>query len=104
MFAPLQSRTAELLLDQSGPAAAAQVPETVLLVDDGRIYSESTAALRVLRRLTFPWNLAYVLVVVPKPIRDAVYAAVARRRYRWFGKRDVCMIPTPELRARFLED
>jgi predicted DCC family thiol-disulfide oxidoreductase YuxK len=58
----------------------------------------------VARGLGFPWNLAYVFVVVPKPLRDGVYAWVARHRYQWFGKRDVCMIPTVDLRTRFLDD
>ena len=48
--------------------------------------------------------LAYVAIIVPRPLRDAIYAWIARNRYRWFGKRDQCLVPTPALRARFLDD
>ena len=101
-FASLQSKAAAALLNgqvQSGP-----LPDSVLLAEDGRIYTRSTAALRVARGLGFPWNLSYGFVMVPKPLRDAVYDWVARNRYAWFGKRDVCMVPTPDQRARFLDD
>ena len=58
--------------------------------------------MRIARRLTFPWPLAYAFVVVPRPLRDWIYTLVARRRYQWFGKRDVCMMPTPALATRFI--
>ncbi len=101
-FASLQSNAAASLLNgriQNGP-----IPDSVLLVEDGRIYTQSTAALRVARGLGFPWNLSYGFLIVPKPLRDAVYDWVASNRYEWFGKRAVCMVPTPDLRARFLDD
>jgi predicted DCC family thiol-disulfide oxidoreductase YuxK len=101
-FASLQSNAAGALLNgriQNGP-----VPDSVWLVEDGRIYTQSTAALRVARGLGFPWNLSYGFIIVPKPLRDAVYDWVASNRYAWFGKRDVCMVPTPDLRDRFLDD
>jgi predicted DCC family thiol-disulfide oxidoreductase YuxK len=72
------------------------------LIDQGRVYARSTAALRIARRLSFPWPLVYALIVVPRPLRDLFYDVIARNRYRWFGKRDACLIPTPELRKRFL--
>ena len=100
-FASLQSPAAAALLNgrlQHGP-----LPDSVVLVDGDHIYTQSTAALRVARGLGFPWNLSYVFIVVPLPLRDIVYAWVARNRYGWFGKRDVCMVPTPDLRARFLD-
>jgi predicted DCC family thiol-disulfide oxidoreductase YuxK len=99
-FATLQSDAARRLLQ----AAPQPVPDTLVLVENGRVFLRSTAALRVVRGLRFPWPLAFVLVVVPRPLRDWVYDIVARNRYRWFGRRDVCMVPTPELRARFLSD
>ncbi len=101
-FASLQSHAAAKLL--KGRYQVVDVPESIVLVDGDRLYTQSTAALRVARGLRFPWNLAYAFVIVPKPIRDVVYGWVARNRYQWFGKRDVCMVPTPELRARFLTD
>jgi predicted DCC family thiol-disulfide oxidoreductase YuxK len=66
------------------------------------VYRRSTAVLRIARGLGFPWNLATVFLIVPRPIRDAVYRWVARNRYRWFGKKDTCRLPSPEERARFL--
>jgi predicted DCC family thiol-disulfide oxidoreductase YuxK len=99
-FATLQSDAARRLLQ----AAPQPLPDTLVLVENGRVFLRSTAALRVARGLKFPWPLAFVLVVVPRPLRDWVYDVVARNRYRWFGRRDVCMVPTPELRARFLSD
>jgi predicted DCC family thiol-disulfide oxidoreductase YuxK len=63
----------------------------------------SDAAIRVVRRLGLPWSLLAVAAVVPRGVRDAVYSWIARNRYRWFGRRDACMVPTPELRARFLD-
>jgi predicted DCC family thiol-disulfide oxidoreductase YuxK len=97
-FAPLQSEAASRLLG----AAPQPLPDSLVLVEDGRLFTRSTAALRVARGLRFPWPLAYVFVAVPRPLRDWVYDAVARNRYRWFGRRDVCMVPTPELQSRFL--
>jgi predicted DCC family thiol-disulfide oxidoreductase YuxK len=67
------------------------------------VYTRSSAALRIARGLPFPWSLARVLNFVPRPLRDGVYDFVARHRYGWFGRTSVCMAPTPELRARFLE-
>jgi predicted DCC family thiol-disulfide oxidoreductase YuxK len=99
-FATLQSDAARRLLQ----AAPQPLPDTLVLVENGRVFLRSTAALRVVRSLRFPWPLAFVLVVVPRPLRDWVYDILARNRYRWFGRRDVCMLPTPELRARFLSD
>jgi predicted DCC family thiol-disulfide oxidoreductase YuxK len=99
-FATLQSDAARRLLQ----AAPQPLPDTLVLVENGRVFLRSTAALRVARGLKFPWPLAFVLVVVPRPLRDWVYDILARNRYRWFGRRDVCMVPTPELRARFLSD
>ena len=101
-FASLQSAAAAALLNGRGPLPPSM--DSVVLVDGGRVYTQSTAALRVARGLGFPWNLAYALLAVPERLRDAVYGWVARHRYRWFGKRDVCMMPTAELQARFLND
>ena len=99
-FATLQSDAARRLLQ----AAPQPLPDSLVLVENGQVFLRSTAALRVVRSLRFPWPLAFVLVAVPRPLRDWVYDIVARNRYRWFGRRDVCMVPTPELRARFLSD
>ena len=76
--------------------------DSFVYVKDGQFYTESTAALRVARDLGGAWSLLWGLMIVPRFLRDAVYRLVARNRYRVFGKQDVCIIPTPELRARFL--
>ncbi len=75
---------------------------SVYLVEEGRIFSKSTAALRIARHMNFPWNLSYGFIIVPRFIRDAVYDLIAANRYRWFGKKEVCRLPSPEERARFV--
>ena len=77
-------------------------PDSVVLIESGSLYTHSAAALRIARHLRWPWRGLYVLVAVPRPVRDAAYRWFSRRRYRWFGKTDACRVPTPELRARFL--
>ncbi len=101
-FASLQSDAGRAALADSG-----EVPEdeirTIILIEDGRLFRESTAALRIAGRLTGPWSLLYYLLTgVPRPLRDGAYRWFARNRYRWFGKRDTCRLPEPEIRARFL--
>ncbi len=100
-FASLQSDEARAFLAAHGNHADALL-DTVVLADGGGIHEQSTAALRVLRGLGLPWSLLYGLLAVPRPLRDAVYRWVAANRYRWFGKKDTCRLPTPEERARFV--
>jgi len=100
-FAPLQSETATTLIGRTADPLA--MPDSIVLVDDGRLYVRSTAALRIARRLRFPWPLLWLFMAVPRPLRDWVYDLIARHRYGWFGKRDSCMVPTKEIRDRFLE-
>lgn len=100
-FAPLQGeRGRELLAGHGRPADRL---DTIMLLEDGRLYERSGAALRIARRLSGLWPLLTVFLVVPAPLRDAVYSFIARRRYRWFGRTDQCRIPTPDLRDRFLD-
>jgi predicted DCC family thiol-disulfide oxidoreductase YuxK len=99
-FGALQSDPARAYLDAFG--LSGDVLDSVVLIEGGRLYRRSTAALRILRRLSPPWPLAYLLVAIPRPVRDRVYDWIAGRRYRWFGKRSACRVPTPELRSRFL--
>jgi len=75
---------------------------TVILLEDGQIYTKSSAVLRIVRRLRFPYPLAYIFVVIPRPVRDSLYSWISQNRYSWFGKRDSCMIPTPDLIDRFV--
>jgi predicted DCC family thiol-disulfide oxidoreductase YuxK len=76
--------------------------DTAILVVGDRVHRKSSASLRVLRYLSGAWPLLSVLLLIPKPIRDWLYDRFAERRYRWFGRRDDCLVPTPELRERFL--
>jgi predicted DCC family thiol-disulfide oxidoreductase YuxK len=101
VFAPLQSDLGQRVLSNMG----GRDPEldSVVLVEGERISTHSTAALRVALRLSGPWPLLGMLgYLVPRFLRDPLYRAFARRRYVWFGKRETCRVPTPELRQRFL--
>ncbi len=76
--------------------------DALVLVEGERAYRKSGAALRILRRLRWPWPVLFGLIAVPAFVRDFVYDFLARRRYRWFGRKDECMVPTAEVRERFL--
>jgi predicted DCC family thiol-disulfide oxidoreductase YuxK len=101
-FTPLQSQAGARLMREFGfdPAEA----KTFVLIADGRPYVKSDAAIRLSRYLAGAWKMLAVIKVVPRPMRDWAYDVVARNRYRWFGRFDACMVPTPELRARFLDE
>ena len=100
-FAPLQGAYGGRLLAWLGRGGIS--PDTFLLQADGRVYVQSEGALRTLRGLGPPWSLLYMFIILPAGLRDAVYAYVARNRYRWFGRRETCYLPTPGLRGRFLD-
>jgi predicted DCC family thiol-disulfide oxidoreductase YuxK len=100
-FAPLQSQAAAALLARHGRRSPPE-PQAVVLLEGGRTWEGSDAVLRIARGLRGPWRLARVLAAVPRPLREAAYRLVARNRARWFGRRDACRVPAPELRARFL--
>ena len=99
-FAPLQSEVGGTILGRAG--LPLDESETLVLVEGDRYEIKSTAALRIARRLSGLWPLFYVLVIVPRPLRDFCYDVVARNRYQWFGQRDECYVPTSEERTRFL--
>jgi predicted DCC family thiol-disulfide oxidoreductase YuxK len=100
-FAPLQSETARHHLDDT-PVSSTDL-DTIVMIEDGTPYVRSTAALRIARRLTGGWRLLALFLVVPRPLRDAVYTWIANHRYDWFGRRDQCRLPTPDVKERFLE-
>jgi predicted DCC family thiol-disulfide oxidoreductase YuxK len=112
-FAALQSEPGGALLARSTtPEQAKRLlegvsgsgdPDSLALIEDGRLFTHSTAALRMARYLRWPWRGLAAFWIVPRPIRDAVYRWFARHRYAWFGKTESCRVPTPELRARFLD-
>lgn len=78
--------------------------DTFILIEGDKYYTRSTAALRVAKRLKGLWPLLYTFIIVPAFIRNAVYNFIAKRRYKWFGKREMCMFPTPEMKKRFLDE
>lgn len=100
-FASLQSEAAKRLLPSS---CRERFGDSIVLLEDEECFGASTAALRIARRLRAPWPLVYGAILVPRFLRDPVYRWIARNRYRWFGKKDSCELPTPELRSRFLEE
>src|SRR4029453_1728236 len=99
-FAALQSAAGEELLDMYRIDKAET--DSVVLIEDDEAYIHSSAALRIVRRLPGPWPVLYGFIIVPEAIRDWAYKLFAKYRYRLFGRREECMIPTPEIRARFL--
>lgn len=99
-FASLQSDVARDLL--GARRAGDELPDSIVLVEGGRVLHRSSAAMRIARGLAFPWNLLSLFWLVPRPLRDVIYDWVARNRYRWFGTRDTCRVPTPAERTRFL--
>ncbi|MDQ6418040.1 DCC1-like thiol-disulfide oxidoreductase family protein [Paenibacillus sp. LHD-117] len=102
-FAALQSRVGQRMLKEAGYSDDWNSLNTFVLLKDGRYATKSGAALRVWRALGGWRSLAFGLILIPAPIRDAVYDLIARNRYRWFGRSDVCLLPTKEIRSRFLE-
>ena len=77
--------------------------DSFILIDKGKVYNKSAAGFKVYGKLPWYWKWTQVFWIVPRFITDAVYDFVARNRYKWFGKRDECMLPTPEIRSRFLD-
>lgn len=110
-FASLQSDEARRLLAERSVSGASldpgggtsDAPRSIILIDGEGVHTQSTAALRIARELRAPWSALHLLHVIPRPLRDLVYRWVARNRYTWFGRRESCRVPTPELRHRFLD-
>ncbi len=100
-FTSLQGETAHQLLPQYNIDPT--ILTSVIFIDHGKVYRESSAALRVCRYLDGGWKLLYGLIIIPVFIRDGIYKWIGRNRYKWFGKTESCMLPTPEQRKRFLD-
>lgn len=100
-LASLQSKTGQTLLKQHN--LPTNELSTVVLIDKNKAYLRSDVPLEVMRQLGRGWQFFYIFKIVPRFIRDAVYNWIASNRYRWFGKEETCMIPTPAVRQRFLE-
>jgi predicted DCC family thiol-disulfide oxidoreductase YuxK len=100
-FASLQGEAGQALLYQYG------LPldnfNSFVLVENGKVLTKSNAALEIAKHLSGGWKLLSAFRIIPSFIRDGVYRLIASNRYKWFGKKESCWIPTPELRARFLD-
>jgi predicted DCC family thiol-disulfide oxidoreductase YuxK len=99
-FATIQSQPGRQLLQQAGIDAIE--PESFVLVDGERTWTETAAVMRVADALGWPWRIAWIAWLIPYPLRDAVYRWIARNRYRWFGRRDVCFLPDADDAERFI--
>ena len=99
-FATVQSDAGRELLTQAGIDALD--PQSFALVDGLSTWTETAAVLRVAHALGGPWRLAWIAWLIPAPLRDALYRWIARNRYRWFGRRDVCFLPDPDDADRFI--
>jgi len=113
-FAPLQSGYAQKVLrpDRTAPSqpqlttlpAADETPlRSIIFILHAKAYTRSTAIIKVMQELGFPWNVFTLFYVLPRPLRDRLYDFVANHRYRWYGKKDSCLVPTAALRDRFIE-
>jgi predicted DCC family thiol-disulfide oxidoreductase YuxK len=101
-FVPFQSPAGARMMREHG--FDPEDVKTFVLVSGGRAYVKSDAAIRIARYFRGAWKMLAGIRIVPRPVRDWGYDIVARNRYRWFGRTDSCMVPTPELRARFIEE
>jgi predicted DCC family thiol-disulfide oxidoreductase YuxK len=103
LFAPLQSSVGKLITKKYN--IDTNKIDSILLYkpSQDKIYQKSSAALHVAKKLTFPTRLMVLFFIVPTFFRNWVYDYVAKNRYKWYGKKDACMIPTPKLKAKFLE-
>ena len=99
-FAPLQSDAGKSLLEKYGYPSA--YLDGLILIENNRAHDRSSACLRISGKLTFPWRLLFPLLIIPKPLRDYIYGIIAALRYRLFGKKESCSLPTGEDQARFL--
>lgn len=103
MFAPLQSETGKKIIEKFNTDTA--LIDSIILYNPAKnsINYKSRAALKIAAKLSFPTNILAIFLIVPNFIRNWVYDFIAKNRYKWYGKKDACMIPTPELKSRFLD-
>jgi predicted DCC family thiol-disulfide oxidoreductase YuxK len=99
-LAALQSASGQALLNWCGQPL--DDFDTMVFVEGGRAYFKSTAVLRILRYLPWPWPMVSLALVIPPFLRDRCYDSVAQNRYRLFGRKETCMVPTPDVLKRFL--
>ena len=100
-FAPLQTSPGRSLMQEY--QVHENAVDMLVVIKNGRCYLGADAALEIVRDLTGPWSLLRVFKIVPRPLRDYFYKVFARNRYRLFGKKEACMIPSPDVRGRFVD-
>ena len=100
-FASLQSELGQSYIEKTH--LPKEGLKSLIFVENGKIYTHSTAALKMGRYLKAPWSWAYIFIILPKSFRDFFYNYIAKNRYKWFGKKEECMLPSPEVKARFLD-
>ena len=99
-FAPLQSDMAKKILSENRIDSFST--DSFFLVQDGKVYDRTSAALRIAKKLNGAWPIFYSFIIVPPFLRDIVYRVIAKNRYKWWGKKDSCMVPTKEVRDKIL--
>ena len=97
-FASQQSDLGEQLLKQH----THQNTNSIVLITEKNSYIKSSAALHICKHLDGPWKIFFLFIIVPRPIRDFFYNILAKKRYKWFGKKESCFLPTPDIKKRFL--
>ena len=100
-FASLQSDTGKQLLKEYNIDSLKT--DSIVLIDSNKAFLKSDAALRIAKDLDDAYPLLYSFIIIPAFIRNSIYDLIARNRYKWFGKKESCMIPTPDLKSRFLD-
>ncbi|HSF45866.1 MAG TPA: thiol-disulfide oxidoreductase DCC family protein [Chitinophagaceae bacterium] len=100
-FASLQGAAGQSMLAENN--FPADHFKTFILEENGRIFTRSTAALRIAKLLGGPWSFLYGFIIVPPFFRDSIYNLISKNRYTWFGRKEACWLPTPEWQHRFLE-
>ena len=98
-FASIQSDIGKELLSNYN---ISEYNDSFILIENNQCYFKSTAALRVCKNLKGAWKLLYIFLLLPRRFRDIFYNIIGKNRYRWFGKRNSCMLPSPEIKKRFL--
>lgn len=102
LYAPLQSEIGKIVLDQF-KIDTTEI-DSILLFNPklNQLKIKSSAALLIAKELNFPINIMSIFLILPNFLRNWIYDIIAKNRYKWFGKKETCMIPTPELQAKFL--
>ena len=100
-FASLQSEFGQKLQQENSEKIPANI-DSIILYENGSVFTKSSAALRIAKKLSGGWKFLYALIIIPSFIRNFFYDVIAKNRYRWFGKEESCRIPTPELKSKFL--